>query len=286
MKYHAFLVAGLSAGLLLSSQSHASNPDTGTPGSGGSDFPAVSDFSRSGPFTTTSESAGRDCTVYRPRTLGENGRLHPIIVWGNGTGASPSGYGALLTHWASHGFVVVAANISNAGTGQEMLGCVDYMVNQHNRSTGTFAGKLNINRIGAAGHSQGGGGTIMAGQDRRISVTAPFQPYTLGLGHSSSSQRQQNGPMFLQTGGRDSIASPTLNAAPVYRNANVPVFWGELNSAGHFEPANNGGGYRGPATAWFRYHLMNDSNAQSLFYGTRCGLCSDRAWTVQRKGIN
>lgn len=291
MKHTAILAVGLSAGLLMSGMTLASNPSpsptpTPPPSGGGSSFPSVSDFSRSGPFSTTSESAGRDCTVYRPRTLGENNRKHPIIVWGNGTGGAPSTYRGLLNHWASHGFVVVAANTSNAGTGSDMLGCVSYMVDQNGRSTGTYANKLNVNRIGAAGHSQGGGGTIMAGQDRRITVTAPFQPYTLGLGHRSSSQSRQNGPMFLQTGGRDSIASPGLNASPVFRNANVPVFWGELNSAGHFVPTGDAGGYRGPSTAWFRFHLMGDSNAQSLFYGSRCGLCTDRSWTVQRKGIN
>jgi hypothetical protein len=46
-----------------------------------------------------------------------------------------------------------------------------------------------------------------------------------------------------------------------------------------------GGAYRGPSTAWFRYHLMNDSSAEDTFYGARCGLCTDRNWDVNRKGI-
>lgn len=92
--------------------------------------------------------------------------------------------------------------------------------------------------------------------------------------------------MFLMTGGSDTIASPSLNALPVYNRANVPVFWGELRGAGHFEPVGNAGGYRGPATAWLRYHLMDDSNAESTFYGSTCRLCSDRNWEVRRKGIN
>ena len=181
---------------------------------------------------------------------------------------------------------MIAANTSNAGTGQEMLGCVDYLTTQNNRSSGTYANKLDLNRIGAAGHSQGGGGTIMAGQDYRIKVTAPFQPYTIGLGHNSSSQSNQNGPMFLMTGSADTIASPTLNALPVYNRANVPVFWGELSRASHFEPVGNAGDYRGPSTAWFRYHLMDDASAEDTFYGSNCDLCSDRDWDVRRKGIN
>ena len=66
------------------------------------------------PFSTTSGSLGLSCTAYRPSTLGQNGVTHPVILWGNGTGSSPSTYAGLLRHLASHGFIVVAANTSNA----------------------------------------------------------------------------------------------------------------------------------------------------------------------------
>ncbi|GGC89621.1 hypothetical protein GCM10007418_06660 [Halopseudomonas salina] len=291
MKMANLKLTGLAAALLMSTSvmAYTPTPDptpTPPPSGGGSDFPSVSDFSRSGPFATTSGNEGPRCTVYRPRTLGAEGRRHPIIIWGNGTGSSPGTYGSLLNHWASHGFVVAAARTSNAGSGEDMIDCLDYLVQENGRSFGTYAGNLNVNKVATTGHSQGGGGSIMAGRDGRVTVTAPFQPYTIGLGHRSSSQSRQNGPMFLMTGGRDSIASPGLNASPVFRNANVPVFWGERTSASHFEPVGNGGDYRGPSTAWFRYHLMNDGSAESTFYGSRCGLCTDRGWDVERKGIN
>lgn len=278
----------VTAGFLISGIAWAVNPGDPDlpPDTPGTPFPSVTSFDKAGPYSTTSERGGLSCTIYRPRTLGYNGVRHPIIIWGNGTGAAPSTYGSLLSHWASHGFVVAAANTSNAGTGEEMIRCLEYLIDENNKSYGTYAGKLNAGRVGASGHSQGGGGTIMAGQDGRVKITAPIQPYTLGLGHRSSSQSNQNGPMFLMTGGLDTIASPTLNAAPVFNQANVPVFWGELRAAGHFEPVGDGGGYRGPSTAWFRYHLMEDNNARSTFYGTYCTLCIDRSWTVQKKGMN
>lgn len=287
-KKNCLRVAVISAGLLLSSSVFATNPggDPGTPpDEPGSPFPSVSSFDRSGPYRTT-DSRESSCRIYRPRTLGEGGVRHPIILWGNGTGASPTTYGSLLKHWASHGFVVAAANTSNAGTGTAILNCLDHLERENNSSRGTYAGKLNVGRVGVSGHSQGGGGTIMAGQDSRITVTAPMQPYTIGLGHRSSSQSRQNGPMFLMTGGRDTIASPTLNARPVYNSANVPVFWGELARVSHFEPTGSAGGYRGPSTAWFRYHLMEDNNARDMFYGSNCGLCTDRSWTVKKKSMN
>jgi hypothetical protein len=239
-------------------------------------------YASSGSYTTTSESGGYSCTIYRPRSLSSN---HPIILWGNGTGTGPSSYGQGLSHWASHGFVVAAANTSNAGTGEEMLGCLNYLISQNSRYGSTYYGRLNTARVGTSGHSQGGGGAIMAGTDSRITATAPMQPYTIGLGHDYRSQYNQNGPMFLMSGSSDTIASPSANQEPVFRRANVPVFWGTLRGASHFEPMGDFGGYRGPSTAWFAYHLKGDTNARSKFYGSSCGLCNDSNWSVQRKGM-
>lgn len=277
-----FKLGGLIAALLAVSAAVQAAPLPDTPGTA---FPSVSSFDSNGPYATTNQSEGPSCRIYRPATLGQNGVRHPIILWGNGTGAGPSTYGALLGHWASHGFVVAAAETSNAGTGQEMLACLDYLVQQNAAAYGTYSGKLNPGRVGTSGHSQGGGGSIMAGQDDRVRVTAPIQPYTLGLGHDNASQRNQKGPMFLMSGGGDTIAFPYLNAQPVYTRANVPVFWGERRIVSHFEPVGNGGAYRGPSTAWFRYQLMNDQNARSTFLGTLCSLCTSTLWTVQRKGF-
>ncbi len=287
MKTPKFALSCLAAALLISTSVLASNPTPPPPTDpGDGSFPPVSDFSRSGPFATTDGNEGPSCTIYRPRTLGEEGRRHPIILWGNGTGGTPGTYGDLLDHWASHGFVVAAARTSDAGSGEEMIDCLDYLVQQNGRSSGTYAGRLDVNRVGSSGHSQGGGGSIMAGRDSRITATAPFQPYVLGLGHVSSSQGQQNGPMFLMTGSSDTLAGPVLNGRPVFNKANVPVFWGNLDGAGHFEPVGDGGDFRGPSTAWYRYHLMDDNSAESTFYGSNCELCTDRDWEVERKGIN
>lgn len=264
--------ASLILGLVFSSSVMAFNP-----GGGGSSDPSE-EYSRSGPYSTTSSSGGLGCTIYRPRNLD---RDHPIILWGNGTGAIPSTYGRGLAHWASHGFVVAAANTSNAGTGEDMLDCLDYLIQQNNSSFGMFSGRLDTSKVGVSGHSQGGGGTIMAGQDRRITATAPMQPYVIGLGHRSSSQDRQHAPMLLLSGSADVIAGPGLNQAPVFRRVDVPVFWATLNGADHFEPVGDFGDYAGILTAWFLYHLKGDGEAGELFEGP-CTMCNVRGWDIER----
>jgi hypothetical protein len=250
---------------------------------------APNGFANAGPYATTSGAGGSQCTIFRPSTLGQGGVCHPIIVWGNGTFTSPAVYSGVLTHWASHGFIVAAANTSNAGSGAEMTACLDYVIGQNNTSGSAYFRRVDVTKVGASGHSQGGGGTIMIGRDARIVVTAPLQPYTQqGFGgFQQSSIGQQKGAMFLMSGSADTVATPTPNQSRVYSGANVPVFWGTLAGATHTGTAvGNIGGYRGPATAWFRYHLMGDQSARSLFYGASCGLCTNSSWTVQRKGIN
>ncbi|MCW8127305.1 hypothetical protein [Microbulbifer halophilus] len=258
-------IAGLLAGTLFAANALGADP--------GGDV--LAPYGEEGPYTTTSHSGGFSCTIYRPYSLDDN---HPVIVWGNGTGSSPSTYGGGLEHWASWGFVVAAANTSNAGSGEEMLGCLGYLQDS------SFAGQLDFSNVGASGHSQGGGGTIMAARDSRITATAPVQPYILGLGHDTTSQYQQSAPMLLLSGSTDTLAGPTLNQAPVFRRVDVPVFWATLNGAGHFEPVSDLGDFRGISTAWWLYQLEGDAEAAALFTGA-CEACDLSGWDVERKGL-
>jgi hypothetical protein len=248
-------------------------------------FAAVEDFAEPGPFETMDAAEGPDCTIFRPVTLGEGGLRHPVILWGNGTATTPPIYGGVLTHWASHGFIVAAANTTNAGTGAEMIACLDWLTEQDADPESPYAGVVDLDHVGTSGHSQGGGGALMAGQDPRITVTAPLQPYTeQGFGgYDQACQSNQNGPMFLMSGDADVIAAPVPNQQRVFDDSNVPTLWGTLADANHlFTAIGSINGYRAPATAWFRYHLMCDELARPVFYD-RCLLCSDPDWTVLTK---
>ncbi len=248
-------------------------------------FPAVDDFGAAGPFATEQIGEGPQCTIFRPATLGEGGLRHPVILWGNGTATVPAIYGGLLTHWASHGFIVAAANTSNAGTGQEMLACLDWLTAQDADPASPYAGVVDLAHVGASGHSQGGGGSLMAGQDPRVVVTAPLQPYTeQGFGgYDQACQSNQNGPMFMMSGDADFIAPPQPNQQRVFDDSNVPTLWATLAGADHIlSPIGNATDYRAPATAWFRFHLMCDATAEPVFYDT-CELCNDPQWSVMTK---
>ncbi len=240
----------------------------------------VSSFEAPGPYKTmtiNSTGPGGTFTLYRPSELGQGGVRHPIITWGNGTGTTPAIYSAFLTHLASHGFVVIASNNSNTGSGAEMLSGVQWLIEQ-NTGTGELAGKLDTTKVGATGHSQGGGGALNAGADPRVTTVVPIAP--------APGSGTLKGTMALLCGGQDTIISATtLCTSLIYNRATVPTFFGILKAATHTTAIGNIGGYRGPATAWMRLQLMGDETARAMFYGSSCTLCADPSWTVTSKNL-
>src|SRR5688572_2932443 len=198
----------------------------GTGGPVGGGFPPVDDFAEPGPFAVTQTSGGPSCTIHRPTDAALGGPdknlRHPVITWGNGTGATPSVYQGVLRHWATHGFIVTASDSTSTGDAVEMLACLEWIL-QQDTIAGPYMGRVDASKIGASGHSQGGGGTLMTGRDARITATAPLQPYILGGlgGFQTSSIAQQKGPMFLMSGSDDTIATPSANQEPEIGRAHV-----------------------------------------------------------------
>jgi len=243
---------------------------------------SLQDYFVPGRYTVVSRAEGPDCTVFRPESL--SGK-HPIILWGNGTVSKVPAYTPLLSHWASQGFVVAAANTNSAGSGAPLLACLDYLTQQNAAAGSVFRNHLDLSRVGASGHSQGGGGTIMAARDPRITATAPIEAYTLGLGYVRGAEAGQHGAMLLLSGGLDTTAVPARNQKPVFDAANTPVFWATLKAADHAVPATGtSGAFRPATTAWFRWKLMGDKQAGRWFEGPECLLCKSADWTIQRRG--
>jgi hypothetical protein len=242
-------------------------------------FPSVDrKWADRGPFEVAEMQSGRSHTLYYPTELGRAGLRHPIILWGNGSGTTPSMYAGLLRHWASHGFIVAAANTTNAGTGAEMLDGAMWLIQENSRAGSPFFAKVETSRIGASGHSQGGAGAITVGANPIVSTTVPIEP-----GRIRGAAKDLRGPMFIIGGAADTVVVPDMLVLPRYMEATqIEAICGVLDGATHLEPLGDGGGMRGYATAWFRLHLMADRSAREVFHGPACEICTDSMWTVQR----
>ncbi len=93
-------------------------------------------------------------------------------------------------------------------------------------------------------------------------------------------------PIAYIIGGKSDIAHD--NAADDFAKIEaVPVLMAN-REVGHY-PATfldpRGGAWGEAASAWLKWQLKGDQTAARMFTGTKCGLCSDPKWTVEKKKI-
>jgi hypothetical protein len=153
-----------------------------------------------------------DCTVIQPwsHSSGPGDFLYPIIVWANGwcyndvygeSGQCLGGYKPGLIEWALDGpYIVVAANQWSVQE-SDVLNCLQEVISK-------YEGIVDPHRIGLAGHSQGGGAVIKAGDGGgdsiTITATIPMNPY----GPAWVNPGSQDGPMMLIGGCKDPTTPP------------------------------------------------------------------------------
>jgi predicted dienelactone hydrolase len=217
--------------------------------------------------------------LYLPDPLGQ-GYCHPVITWSNGTGDQPPTYEVLIKQLASHGFVVVASLSSQTAAGSPIppIAGVDWMVQQNDDAKNEFGlyHNLDITKIGATGHSQGGAATTMAGGDPRVVATAPIC--------GSRANITMHGPAILICGGADDMVKCSSVQTAFDSIKTVPVMMAEMAGVTHGSWI---GSIKDPVmvatTGWMRVHLMNDTANRNWFYGANCKACTDAKWKVQRK---
>lgn len=266
---------------------------TGTPGTGGaaggtgtgsacaSTLPAVTDYSAAGPFATTTESkTGPDgqCTIYRPKTLGENGFLHAPIIFGPGIGMQATQLSGLLTSFASHGYVVVGTGVLNGGPNDPankaaMQNALNWIIQQSDKA-GTYQGKIATKCAISMGYSVGGTSAVEIGSDPAVATVVSI--------HGHKATAALHGTMLQTSGTKDSVGLPMQQYT--FDNSKVQTFMGTVADADHgYIQSNNGGVQRPAIIAWMRYWINGDTNAKKYFDGDSCVMCTSPWTNPQRK---
>ena len=222
-------------------------------------------------------------TLFRPDDMDQSGLCHPLITWGNGTGSTPSMYGSLLRHFASHGFVVIGSNSKNVAQGdpKPMIVGVTWVLEQNEDPSSALYHRIDTTRIGATGHSQGAMATSQACGDEHITTCVPIE--------GAQVQSNLHGPAMFFCGGQDDIvgcdsAQSAFDAVTV-----LPAMFAEYLSVDHgswLSFGNTRSDVETAITAWMRVHLMGDESLRSWFYGASCGLCTDSNWEIDRKNMD
>ncbi len=209
-----------------------------------------------------------DCTIIRPwnKRAGLGDTQYPVIVWANGWGGndvagdSTTGYYIdMLREWALDGpYIVIAANQWSVQE-SDVLACLEWIVDQNSTTDSEYEGVVNTAKIGLAGHSQGGGAVVKAGdgEPNRFDITTvvTMNPY----GPSWVDAANQDGPVMIITGSEDEV-TPYSWTYPVFEAVQTNDqggLYAVLEGAGH----SNIGRYQTVVKLWWQFFLNDNVSA-------------------------
>jgi Chlorophyllase enzyme len=210
-------------------------------------------------------------SLYRPAQL-EEGRRYPLLSWGNGPCAKPETYGVLLRHLASHGFFVVAANSRQVATNAGVVRAIDWAFHANADPSSPYFQRIDTERVGAWGHSDGAGAVSLASVDPRIKSVLMFS--------NVFANELPVRPFLTVTGDRDLVGNLTaLHAAVQASKVPAAYLWlhqvpGSGRFDGHLIAVSLPERVAGPAAAWFAMTLRQQPEGRAWFVGESCELCT------------
>lgn len=212
--------------------------------------------------------------IFFPAEMMSNNEVYPAIVWANGTMCAPALYYSLLSKIAAGGYIVVTNTDMMAADGTSQVASVDYIIAENSDPDSFFYGRVNVNAIGAAGHSQGGRSAVNAAVlDSRIKCVL-----SIAGSNFTSEAKKLTTPTFFVTGTLDTIVLSSLWVKPAYNACKGHAVYASLKNALHTTCCTNPDKYVGYALKWFDGNLKNDANAMNAF-AARGQLSKDSAWT-------
>ena len=242
--------------------------------------PVEQKYHENGPYQVTVHSIN-DIHVFVPDSA-HNAPL-PTVVMVNGTGLKALHYRPVFEHLASWGFIVIGNDDSNAWNGQSALVSLDKALCQNSMVSSPLYQRIDLDRIGVVGHSQGAMGAINAAtEDDRFKVlyaaSCPQKSLAKKLGWSYS-MKTISIPTMLVAGTEwiDRHISPLdslLLLAEELPNT-TPMLLGRLKGVEHRYVLHEGDAYM---TAWLRHFLANDADAAAALASDNPEILNNPRW--------
>jgi len=289
-------------------------------------LPIEQKFYAPGPFAVTSamgigccDSTGSKFDVWYPTDLGRDDERHPVVTFGSGWLSTPDRYDYFLRHLASWGFVVVASESNDTGSGRQILDAARWMLRRDDAPGSPFRDRLDTRAVGTVGHSEGAGGALNAMRmsdgliSAAVTVALPPRLYCLTTPANCADPRAiTGGGIFMINGSRDALISPSYLPVPsavlgpqsmsAYYDAtsdSVAKVWATLDGADHSDLqgqpscagahgacANGVYGFLGYPTAFLRYRLAHDDDARAAFVNGTGELFRETTnWSNQHSNI-
>lgn len=184
-------------------------------------------FERNGrqlPVTLWYPARGKPGSQVRPDRDPADGDF-PVVLFSHGLTGQPADYLGLLTRWAAAGFIVAAPTYPNTNRNARRIDFFD-VLNQPADATHVLSGvlaldedsrdplrgRIDTERVGAAGHSAGGATTIglFTTRDERLDAGIVLAGTSLGVGVAFSGRSV---PMLFVHGQRDNVVAYSAGRA-------------------------------------------------------------------------
>lgn len=189
----------------------------------------------------------QDCDCRRDLPIDEAHGPYPVVVFAHGTAAFRTQSLSILTHWASRGFVVIAADHPGLFLGDQLaLACPDdasgprnvpgdvrLLVDALDAPSGELAfleGHIDRARLGLAGHSAGGAVTGLAESTRAQVV--------IGLSSSQPASAAPNLRASLFLGAEDDAVVRYSQTVEAYERSADPKWLLGIAGSGHLAPSD------------------------------------------------
>ena len=225
--------------------------------------PVEQKYHENGPYQVTVYSID-DIHVFVPDSA--HNAPWPTVVMVNGTGLKAMHYRPVFEHLASWGFVVIGNDDSNAWNGRSALVSLDKALCQNSMESSPLYQRIDLDRIGVVGHSQGAMGAINAAtEDDRFKVlyaaSCPQKSLAKKLGWNYS-MKMISIPTMLVAGTEwiDRHISPldSLHILAEDLPDTTTMLLGRLKGVEHRFVLHEGDAYM---TAWLRHFLTDEADA-------------------------
>ena len=277
------------------------------------EYPIEYYFSQRGPYTvsaqefsdfTDPEGQFNHIKIWYPTDMTTTNNQWPTIVFCNGSGSGygpdkdgktltdQAGYTALFEHFASWGFILVANNRPGCASSNATDTTLNYLLNRNTISGDLFYNKVDMDKIGIAGHSQGGtavlqnlsGSTVTSNVNYTYECTQYYK-----AAWSASPQAYDNilkwtytpenitCPTIMVCADSDWASSNDILTTNSGKMSGIPVVTAVRKNADHGAMVSIGKGYM---IAWFRYALLGDCYAAQAFV-ENAELMNNATWQKQ-----
>jgi dienelactone hydrolase len=227
-----------------------------------------------GPFAVTSVTVSGwsvagfgGGTIYYPNTAGSYG----VVVVAPGYTATNSQVMWFAKRLATHGFVTMAMNFISMldlveWRATQMQTAVKYMTNS---SASAVRSRIDTSRRAVAGHSMGGGATLVASQkDSTLKAGIPMTPFSL----TTTSFSSMKVPQMIFGADGDTTAAISTHATKFYNSipTSTSKAYAILNNAVHATPTSTDERVGRYGVAWAKRFVDGDTRYSTF-------LCGDEA---------